>query len=73
MELVLFILGHKWRDEFIPHTRVCRDLMQESKFRPHRLAWLGRLLLRQKTPVQIRLGLPVFVPKFQATLKCFHF
>ena len=24
---------------------------------PHRLAWLGRLLLRQKTPVQIRLGL----------------
>ena len=25
---------------------------------PHRLAWSGRLLLRQKTPVQIRLGLP---------------
>ena len=26
--------------------------------RPHRLAWSGHLLLRQRTPVQIRLGLP---------------
>ena len=32
--------------------------------RPHRLAWLGRLLLRQKTPVQIRLGLVLAYPGF---------
>ena len=30
------------------------------KSRPHRLAWSGRLLLRQKTPVQIRLGLCLY-------------
>ena len=27
-----------------------------SKFCPHRLAWLGRVLLMHVTPVQIRLG-----------------
>lgn len=38
-------------------TSLCAKTNLET--RPHRLAWSGRLLLRQKTPVQIRLGLPI--------------
>ena len=42
--------------EFILLLTSVENMIVLNKFCPHRLAWLGRVLLRHVTPVQIRLG-----------------
>ncbi len=56
-----------WKGQLILLLTSIRNVVILNKFCPHRLVWLGRVLLMHVTPVQIRLGVRIWFTLMERT------